>query len=348
MTQRRQVRLKVRRQDGPDRPETKRWEEFDARLAAADERHQRADGDPEAPEHRRAARRSTPVVWECVCLEEVCGSCTMVDQRQGAAVVHGARRSDRARTARPITLEPMTKFPLVRDLVVDRSRMFDDLKKVKAWIQLDGSHELGPGPRQSQENQEEAYPLSRCMTCGCCLEACPQINDALATSSGPRRSTRCASSTCTRAARCTRPSASTPLMGEGGVAGLRQGAELRRGVPEGDPAGRLDRRDVARHDEADALRLAAEGVRSGGPEPRARAGGSRVARHASLELRSGTPCTSPSCRRAHGRRGAIPRRRGRRQLLRRSVQLVGELVELGALRELLGLRLVTWIRLRPR
>ena len=40
--------------------------------------------------------------------------------------------------------------------MVDRARMFDDLKRVKAWIQLDGSHELGPGPRQSQENQEEA------------------------------------------------------------------------------------------------------------------------------------------------------------------------------------------------
>jgi succinate dehydrogenase / fumarate reductase iron-sulfur subunit len=78
----------------------------------------------------------------------------------------------------PITLQPMTKFPLVRDLQVDRSRMFNDLKKVKAWVQLDGSHELGPGPRQSQENQEEAYPLSRCMTCGCCMEACPQVNDA--------------------------------------------------------------------------------------------------------------------------------------------------------------------------
>ena len=55
--------------------------------------------------------------------------------------------------------------------------MFGDLKRVKAWIGLDGTHELGPGPRQAPENQEEAYPLSRCMTCGCCMEACPQVND---------------------------------------------------------------------------------------------------------------------------------------------------------------------------
>jgi len=26
----------------------------------------------------------------------------------------------------------------------------------------------------SQEQQEIAYPLSRCIACGCCLEACPQ------------------------------------------------------------------------------------------------------------------------------------------------------------------------------
>jgi succinate dehydrogenase / fumarate reductase iron-sulfur subunit len=118
-----------------------------------------------------------PVVWESVCLEEVCGSCTMIINgkvRQSCT----ALIDQISPNGEPITLQPMTKFPLVRDLQVDRSRMFNDLKKVKAWVQLDGSHELGPGPRQSQENQEEAYPLSRCMTCGCCMEACPQVNDA--------------------------------------------------------------------------------------------------------------------------------------------------------------------------
>jgi succinate dehydrogenase / fumarate reductase iron-sulfur subunit len=118
-----------------------------------------------------------PVVWESSCLEEVCGACTMIVNgkvRQSCT----ALIDQISPSGEPITLQPMTKFPLVRDLQVDRSRMFNDLKKVKAWVQLDGSHELGPGPRQSQENQEEAYPLSRCMTCGCCMEACPQVNDA--------------------------------------------------------------------------------------------------------------------------------------------------------------------------
>jgi succinate dehydrogenase / fumarate reductase iron-sulfur subunit len=166
------VRLKVKRQDGPGQKSY--WQDFElpwqphmnviSALMEIQKRPVTASGE-----------KTTPVVWECVCLEEVCGSCTMLVNgrvRQSCS----AMVDQLAPEGQTIELRPMTKFPVVRDLVVDRSRMFEDLKRVHAWIQLDGSHEVGPGPRQSQENQETAYPLSRCMTCGCCLEACPQIN----------------------------------------------------------------------------------------------------------------------------------------------------------------------------
>ena len=116
----------------------------------------------------------TPVVWDCNCLEEVCGACTMVINgkvRQSCtALVDYLDRN----TGGEIELEPMSKFPVMRDLIVDRSRFFRDLKRVKAWIPVDGYYDAGPGPVQSPEMQEEAYPLSECMTCGCCMEACPQ------------------------------------------------------------------------------------------------------------------------------------------------------------------------------
>jgi succinate dehydrogenase / fumarate reductase iron-sulfur subunit len=70
----------------------------------------------------------------------------------------------------------MSKFPVVRDLVVDRSRMFENLKKIQAWIPIDGTYDLGPGPRMSQKEQELAYDFARCMSCGSCLEACPQVS----------------------------------------------------------------------------------------------------------------------------------------------------------------------------
>ena len=121
-------------------------------------------------------RKTTPVAWECMCLEEVCGACTMVingQVRQAcSALIDPLLEEDSE-----IRLEPMSKFPLVRDLVVDRSIMFENLKRIKAWIPIDGTHDLGPGPKMSMEEQQTAYDFSRCMTCGCCLEVCPQVNE---------------------------------------------------------------------------------------------------------------------------------------------------------------------------
>jgi succinate dehydrogenase / fumarate reductase iron-sulfur subunit len=168
----RTVHLRVRRQDGPDRTESRRWEEFKVpylprmNVISALQQIQK---DPRTADGKEVA----PVVWEASCLEEVCGACTMVINgrvRQACS----ALVDQLAPKGEVITVEPMSKFPLVRDLAVDRSRMFEDMKRVRAWVEIDGTHELGPGPRESQERQEERYPLSRCMTCGCCLEACPQ------------------------------------------------------------------------------------------------------------------------------------------------------------------------------
>lgn len=114
-----------------------------------------------------------PVVWESNCLEEVCGACSMV--------INGKPRQ--ACTAlidkleQPIRLSPMSTFPVQRDLVISRNRMFDALKRVKAWIPIDGTYDLGPGPRMPEAERQWAYELSKCMTCGVCLEACPNVND---------------------------------------------------------------------------------------------------------------------------------------------------------------------------
>jgi succinate dehydrogenase / fumarate reductase, iron-sulfur subunit len=116
-------------------------------------------------------KRVPPVVWDSACLEEVCGSCAMnINGR-----VRMACSSLIDKLEQPITLEPMKKFPVVRDLSVDRERMFTALKRVHGWVDVDGTHNLGPGPRQSGKDQSVMYVLSTCMTCGSCLEACPQV-----------------------------------------------------------------------------------------------------------------------------------------------------------------------------
>ncbi|HLR03740.1 MAG TPA: succinate dehydrogenase iron-sulfur subunit [Virgibacillus sp.] len=118
-------------------------------------------------------KKVSPVQWEMNCLEEVCGACSMV--------INGTARQSCATLVdhleQPIHLEPMSTFPVVRDLVVDRERMFDDLKRIKAWIPIDGTYDLGEGPRMPEKKRQWAYELSKCMTCGVCLEACPNVND---------------------------------------------------------------------------------------------------------------------------------------------------------------------------
>jgi succinate dehydrogenase / fumarate reductase iron-sulfur subunit len=121
----------------------------------------------------REGNATTPIVYDSNCLEEVCGSCAMLIN--GRARMACSALVDQLE--QPITLEPFSKFPVVRDLSVDRSVLFENLKRVKAWIPIDGTYDLGPGPRVSQHEQERAYPYSRCISCCCCMEVCPQFNE---------------------------------------------------------------------------------------------------------------------------------------------------------------------------
>lgn len=121
----------------------------------------------------RDGKPSRPITYDSNCLEEVCGSCAM--RINGRARMACSALIDKLE--QPITLEPLSKFPVVRDLAVDRSVLFENLKRVKAWVPVDGTYDLGSGPRQSTTQQEAAYPLSRCISCCCCMEVCPQFND---------------------------------------------------------------------------------------------------------------------------------------------------------------------------
>ncbi|MBU6382729.1 MAG: succinate dehydrogenase iron-sulfur subunit [Verrucomicrobia bacterium] len=125
----------------------------------------------------KKGEKTTPVAWEQGCLEEVCGSCSMlVNGRPRQACT--AIIESYLRLGPTITLAPFTKFPLIRDLCVDRTSMFEALKKIRGWISVDGTEDSGQfGPSISQEVQEAMYTLSTCMTCGCCSESCPQVNE---------------------------------------------------------------------------------------------------------------------------------------------------------------------------
>lgn len=165
-----EIHFRIRRQDGPEG--NSYWEEFKMPYAPG---HNVVSALMYLREHpvNIKGEKVEPVVWDSNCMEEVCGACSMlindVPRQACAALIDDLEQ--------PIVLEPLTKFPLIRDLMVDRQEMFDALLKVKAWVPIDGSWDIHRhAPLISPGEQSIRYLFSRCMTCGCCMEACPQFN----------------------------------------------------------------------------------------------------------------------------------------------------------------------------
>src|ERR1700756_2640721 len=142
MTRKDSVLFRIRRQASPNgKPH---WEEFEvayhyhmnviSSLMEIARNPVTRDGKP-----------TTPITYDSNCLEEVCGSCAMLIN--GKARMACSALVDNLE--QPIRLEPMSKFPVVRDLATDRTVLFENLKRVKAWVPVDGTYDLGPGPRIS-------------------------------------------------------------------------------------------------------------------------------------------------------------------------------------------------------
>ena len=165
------VRFIIKRQGNPEKDPY--WEEFDLRLRPG-MNVIIALMDIAANPVDRFGKTTTPITYESNCLEEVCGSCAMLINGKAAM----ACSSLISKLEQPVRLEPLSRFPVIRDLAVDRSVLFENLKRVKAWVPVDGTYDLGPGPRIAPEQQEEMYPLSRCISCCLCLEVCPQVTPA--------------------------------------------------------------------------------------------------------------------------------------------------------------------------
>ena len=102
-----------------------------------------------------------PVAWDHSCLQKKCGACAMVID----GIPRLACKTRLAECGETIKVEPLKKFPLVEDLIVDRSAMMDQLKKLSVWF----DEEAGT------RGEKMAYEASRCLQCGLCLEVCPNF-----------------------------------------------------------------------------------------------------------------------------------------------------------------------------
>lgn len=106
-----------------------------------------------------------PIGWECGCMVRKCGACAMLINglpRLACATFLNTLKSS------VITLEPLGKFPLVRDLIVDRTVLFENLKKLNLWLESEAY--------MTDWTHEQRYQSARCLMCGCCLEICPNFS----------------------------------------------------------------------------------------------------------------------------------------------------------------------------
>lgn len=109
-------------------------------------------------------KEAEPITYSSSCGEKKCGACAML--------INGIPRlacslflCNIAKKGK-IELAPLSKFPVIRDLQIDRKKMFTRLKEMKVWLSQN-NNDWKNGDRALQ------YDAGQCLMCGCCLEICP-------------------------------------------------------------------------------------------------------------------------------------------------------------------------------
>ncbi|HYT67884.1 MAG TPA: succinate dehydrogenase/fumarate reductase iron-sulfur subunit [Vicinamibacterales bacterium] len=134
------------------------------------------------------AKGEDPIAFDSDCREGICGTCGfMVD-----GIPHGPMRATAVcqlhmrsfRDGDTLTLEPWRAkaFPIVKDLVVDRSAM-DRIIQAGGYTSINvGGAQDGNAILIPKSTVEQAMDSAQCIQCGACVAACKNASAALFTS----------------------------------------------------------------------------------------------------------------------------------------------------------------------
>jgi Succinate dehydrogenase/fumarate reductase, Fe-S protein subunit len=152
-------------------------------------------------------RGESPIAFDSDCREGICGTCSLTINGEAHGPQHPAAVCQiymrRFRDGETITIEPFRAkpFPLVRDLVVDRSAL-DRIVQAGGFVaaRAGSAPEANsiPVPKHSADLAMEA---AACIGCGACAAACPNASAMLFTAAkvshlaflpqgGPERTSR--------------------------------------------------------------------------------------------------------------------------------------------------------------
>lgn len=128
-----------------------------------------------------------PVEFDSDCREGICGSCGLMIN----GIAHGQQKLTATcqlhmrsfQDGDTITIEPWRAkaFPVVKDLVVDRSA-FDRIMAAGGYISVNtGAAPDANSLPVAKENGDRAFDYASCIGCGACVAACPNASGSLFT-----------------------------------------------------------------------------------------------------------------------------------------------------------------------
>lgn len=113
------------------------------------------------------------LTFRAACRHGACGDCAMVANGTGVLACVSLV-GPLGGTRRIVRVEPLRGMPVLRDLVVDRSRLFDALSASRPWLERsspDPAREHAVAP----EVLDRMHGADACILCGICMSACPVV-----------------------------------------------------------------------------------------------------------------------------------------------------------------------------